>query len=184
MPRSRSVRLIAAVCCIACIGCDQFAAVGIRDPERATAGAPARPDGGGAGDGADHDAATPTDGGSNDAGPANDAGAIDHAGAQCAPVAVTDCNPVTNEGCPASLMMQCAVNHAAVLTGYCIFFSGPPPAFGDACLNTVVTESCPPTSTCVVDRCRELCFCDSDCEAGQCCAEPLEATGFKVCGDC
>jgi len=121
----------------------------------------------------------------NDAGTTNDAGATNDGGAQCERVEVADCNPVTNEGCAASLMMQCAVNVAATLTGYCIFFSGgPPPSLGGACLNTGITESCPPKATCVAERCRTLCFCDTDCEAGQCCTEPLESTGFKICGDC
>ena len=129
---------------------------------------------------ADPDATVP-----DDAGSTTDASTTNDAGTECVPPAVTDCNPVTNEGCAASLAMQCAVNFAATLTGYCIFFSGgPPPTLGGACLNTGVTESCPGTATCVVDTCRKLCLCDTDCEAEQCCTDPLDSTGFKVCGDC
>lgn len=126
-----------------------------------------------AGRAADHDAAM-----------AGDSGSGNHTDAECALLEVAVCNPVTNEGCFDSLMMQCAVDPLATLTGYCIFYSGQSPMLGGDCLNTGVTESCPPTFTCVDGRCRELCFCDADCEAGQCCTEPLEGTGFKVCGDC
>jgi hypothetical protein len=177
--RSRSLQLIAVTCWLAWLGCDQFATVGIRDPEKAGVGAPSHPEGD-ASTPIDHDAAMPTD-----AGVTTDAGAAADAGAECVPAAVADCNPVTNEGCEASLMMQCAVNFAATLTGYCIFNSGgPPPALGGACLNTGITESCAPTATCVAGQCRKLCLCDADCGAAQCCTDPLESTGFKVCGGC
>jgi hypothetical protein len=173
------------------MGCDQFATIGIRNPESENAGAPSRPRGA-AGETVDHDAAMPNDAGaskdggtSRDAGAASDSGAAHDAGAECAPIQVAECNPVKNEGCSASLMMQCAVDLNATLAGYCIFNSGgPPPALGGACLNTGVTESCPPTSTCVVDKCRKLCLCGTDCEAGQCCKDPVGSTGFKTCGDC
>jgi hypothetical protein len=114
----------------------------------------------------------------------NDAGTAGDGDAQCASVAVGVCNPVTNEGCLDSLSMQCAVDLASKLTGYCIFYSGKAPTPGVDCLNTGVTESCPPTFTCVDSRCRRLCLCEADCDIGQCCKEPLESTGFKVCGDC
>jgi hypothetical protein len=176
--RRGPLRLTAAMCCLAWIGCDQFAAIGIQEPE--SDAAPSSPAQGDAGETSERDSAI-LDGGdavaSDSSAPASDAG--------CAPVEAAVCNPVTNEGCSAALQMQCAVSFDAPLTGYCIFFSGgPPPALGGACLNTVVTESCPAKSTCVAERCRTLCFCDADCEAGQCCTEPLQSTGFKVCGDC
>ena len=173
--RRRSLRLAAAMCCVAWSGCDQFAVIGIQEPD--SEGAVPAPDD--AGETLERDAAI-LDGG--DA--AMDSGAT-ASDAECAPIEAAVCNPVTNEGCSAALQMQCAVSFDAPLTGYCIFFSGgPPPALGGACLNTVVTESCPAKSTCIAERCRTLCFCDTDCEAGQCCTEPLQSTGFKVCGDC
>jgi hypothetical protein len=167
--------------CLGCVACDQFAVIGTESPKSATTGAPSRPQGN-AGEPARSDAAVPNDAGSSrDSGTSNGS----DAGAKCTRADVAECNPVTNEGCSASLMMQCAVDVNATLKGYCVFFSGgPPPALGGACLNTGVTESCPPTSTCVVDKCRKLCFCAADCEAGQCCKEPFGSTGFNVCGDC
>jgi hypothetical protein len=176
--RFRPLRLIAAMCCLAWIGCDQFAAIGLQEPDNDSAASPS-PAQADAGEASHRDSAAPDSGdGSADSGTPD-------SGAECAALDAAQCNPVTNEGCPASLQMQCAVSFDAPLTGYCIFNSGgPPPALGGACLNTVITESCPPKSTCVAEQCRKLCFCDSDCEAGQCCTEPLQSTGFKVCGDC
>lgn len=176
------MRSIVLVCCLGWVGCDQFAAFGIQESESdggaddaseaSVRDAAIRDLEDGSADAAAPDAATP------------DAATLDP-DAECAAVTVAQCNPVTNEGCPASLQMQCAVSFDAHLTGYCIFFSGgPPPALGGACLNTVLTESCPPKSTCVAERCRQLCFCDPDCEPGLCCKQPLQSTGFKVCGDC
>jgi hypothetical protein len=110
-----------------------------------------------------------------------DASVVGDAGATCTP-AVALCNPVTNDGCPPS--MQCAVDLGAdVLAGYCIF-SAPMDMPDGGCFNSGVTESCPPTSTCFDFQCRTLCFCDADCEKGQCCVEPVGSFGFKVCGDC
>jgi hypothetical protein len=153
-------------------GCDQFARVGVMAADAAT-GSPSVPsaNGGAAGE---PDIAT-----------AEDAGAEPQdAGSECTPVDIAVCNPVTNEGCPGSLAMQCAVDWAATLSGYCIFSSPPPVAGADTCFNSGVTESCPPTFTCVVDQCRRLCLCDADCEQGQCCTEEVGSTGFHVCRDC
>jgi hypothetical protein len=119
-----------------------------------------------------------------DAATTHDSGAASDSDAECARAAVDVCNPVTNEGCLDSLSMQCAVDYASHLTGYCIFYSGQSPTPGVDCLNTGVTESCPPTSACVDGQCRELCLCNADCEAGTCCTQRLEDTGFKVCGAC
>lgn len=89
------------------------------------------------------------------------------------------CNPVTNEGCAPP--MQCAVDaFSDVLSGYCIF-NGP---VADGCFNSGVTESCPPTETCLDFECRKLCFCDDDCAEGQCCVDPVGDLGFKACGAC
>jgi hypothetical protein len=130
----------------------------------------------GAGRAIDHDAAA-----------AEDSGAVHDSDAECASIAVDVCNPVTNDGCLDSLSMQCAVDRASTLAGYCIFYSGDSgqsPSDGGDCLNTGITESCPPTFTCLDSRCRKLCLCAADCETGQCCKEALESTGFKVCGEC
>jgi hypothetical protein len=114
-------------------------------------------------------------GGGFDASVARDAGS----GADCAP-SVALCNPVTNQGCPAA--MQCAIDLAAPsLAGYCIFSA---PMDAGFCFNSLVTESCPPSTTCVNGECRDLCFCHGDCDDGQCCLEPIGTTGFKLCGDC
>jgi hypothetical protein len=114
--------------------------------------------------------------------PSDPADAASDAAATCVPPAVTGCNPVTNDGCAPELQMQCAVDVAAPSpTGYCIFSA---PMDAGACFNSGLTESCPPTTTCVGGECRPLCFCDADCEEGKCCAEPIGITGFNVCGDC
>lgn len=94
------------------------------------------------------------------------------------------CNPLTNEGCAPELSQQCAVDLAAPnLAGYCIF-SAPLDGGAVACLNTGLTESCPPTETCFGGECRRYCLCDDQCDAGQCCTDPIGTQGFKVCGDC
>jgi hypothetical protein len=122
------------------------------------------------------DAGAPVD---DDVDDDDDASITDDAGATSCSPEVQLCNPVTNEGCPPS--MQCAVDLAwDVLAGYCIFSSPPMPG----CFNSGVTESCPPSQTCFDFECRTLCFCDADCDAGQCCKEPIGTLGFKVCGDC
>lgn len=100
-------------------------------------------------------------------------------GGECVP-SVALCNPVTNQGCPAG--MQCAIDLAAPsLAGYCIFSA---PMDAGFCFNSLVTESCPPRATCVNGECRNLCFCNEDCDDGQCCLESIGTTGFKLCGDC
>lgn len=103
------------------------------------------------------------------------------AGTVCTPPQPAVCNPLLNDGCAPELGMHCAVDTLApTLAGYCTFSA---PADAGACLNTGVTNSCPPTTTCVEGECRPLCFCDTDCEGG-CCAISVGNTGFKVCGDC
>jgi hypothetical protein len=161
------VRLAALIGCLGLASCDQFARVGVREAE-VTPPAPERD-------------AAPIE--SDAAGVAGAGAGGSDAGAQCPPVEVAVCNPVANEGCPAPLGMQCAIDHLASLTGYCIF-SAPTSMFGAECLNTGVTESCPATSTCHAGRCQQICLCDADCDAAQCCTDPIESTGFKVCGDC
>jgi hypothetical protein len=106
----------------------------------------------------------------------------DASASNCAPK-VDGCNPVKNEGCLAELGMHCTVDPLAfTLAGYCIFSATQDG--GTGCLNTFVTESCPPKSTCFEGQCQKLCFCNSDCDPGECCAEPLGSLGFKVCNKC
>jgi hypothetical protein len=143
---------------------------GSASPADARAGADAASDGAGDGDGYRDD--TTPDASSEPAG-----------GGACVELTIANCNPITNTGCAAELMMQCAVDVlAAVPSGYCTFSSPPMP--GQPCLNIGLTESCPPTTTCVAGECRPLCFCDDQCDQGQCCVEPIGTQGFKVCGDC
>jgi len=173
---ARSVLAFAAAATLALLlGCNQFAGIGTADQE-------------------DQDVTTPSDAGPADATAPGDAGAHladtgavpEDAAAQCVPPAVAGpCNPLTNEGCDATLSMQCAVDLlATVPTGYCIFSAPPPSTIGGACLNSGVTESCPPISSCVDGVCRALCLCDADCGDGLCCTRALENTGFEVCRDC
>jgi len=79
--------------------------------------------------------------------------------------------------------MQCMTDLLAPTpTGYCVF-STPFPD-GGICYGSGVTESCPPTFTCIFNVCREICLCDDDCSTGRCCGEPVGAGGFKLCADC
>jgi hypothetical protein len=134
------------------------------------------------------DATTVPSGGdaNRDDAPGGDASADDtpngettDAGACSGTVAV--CNPVRNTGCNA--LQQCDVDpsQATTPTGLCVFGSA---AEGGPCLSTIFTESCPPQFTCVSGGCRELCFCDADCPAGQCCSDPSGPPGFTLCRPC
>jgi hypothetical protein len=144
-------------------GCDQFASIGVQGG----AGAAAEPA---------IDAGSVTS--AHDAG--SDA-AID--AGQCAEVAIAVCDPVKNKYCDPNFAMQCAIDLLNPLTGYCIF-SAPTSVLGGGCLNSGVTETCPPRSTCFSGTCATICLCDADCAAGSCCSEPVGDTGFSVCGEC
>jgi hypothetical protein len=160
-----SVRAVWLIGCILLAGCDQRASVGTIAPD---------------------DGATPP----SDAG--HDAGALDaaledagrDAGEACPIVPFAVCDPVRNTGCSGALGMQCAIDYARTLTGYCIFMAPPTPGMLTECFNSGITESCPATFTCFQDRCERLCTCDADCDAGTCCNQPVDATGFSVCTDC
>ena len=169
---SEAVRYAAAT--LACVGlasCDQFARVGISEVEPPDPPTLPSLDAGGG-----HDAAVTPE---VDAGMIADA-AIDPR-ADCPDVEIAVCNPVTNEGCSAGLGQQCGIDLVSYLTGYCVFTA--PPALGmpDECLNTGVTESCPAAFTCFAGKCHRICLCDADCDPGQLCSEPIDATGFSVC---
>lgn len=158
---------LALLACTSLLGCEQFALVGVLPRDAAS-------DDDSNGD--DLDAALDEDAPSDAGSTARDAG-------RCMrDVAV--CDPIANTGCSETLSMRCAPDLAAPrLAGYCTF-DGPIPDSGIECLNTVVTESCPPTTTCHEGECRTLCFCDADCGKGQCCSEPLGEYGFAVCAPC
>ena len=107
------------------------------------------------------------------------------AGGGCGSTAsIPGCNPITNEGCAGELGMQCDVDLSAPTpSGVCVF-SSPSPNPG-ACLNIPPTESCPAGQTCVgFSTCQKVCLCDADCDAGDCCSEPLAGSGFKTCKAC
>ncbi|MGH7269659.1 MAG: hypothetical protein ACREJ3_04445, partial [Polyangiaceae bacterium] len=79
------------------------------------------------------------------------------------------CDPVRNTGC--NLFQQCDVdpNKKTTPTGLCLFNS-PQDGGQGPCLMSLVSESCPPKTTCVSGACHPLCACDGDCPAGECCS--------------
>jgi hypothetical protein len=156
---------LGTLACASLIGCDQFALVGIV------------PDDAGPRDGGEDafDAELP---------PLTDGAVVTRDGSPGCEREVAICDPVANTGCSETLQMQCAPDLSAPrLAGYCTFV-GPLADGGLECLNSVVTESCPPSSTCLNNECRVLCHCDADCDVGQCCTEPLGEHGFHVCAPC
>jgi hypothetical protein len=181
-------RTLLMAVCLATAGCDQFARVGVAATElddEMDAGDVPLPDGPdpGAGDvpqpgSGVADSGTPGPLDPDSGVPASDAGV------QCPRPEVAVCDPVLNQGCSATLQMQCAVDLLAPgLAGYCIFRGTTPPD-GGACFNSGVTEDCLPTNTCYGGQCRKLCYCDADCGAGQCCSLRVGNYGFGACGDC
>ena len=94
---------------------------------------------------------------------------------------VAGCDPIHNTGCNA--LQQCDVNSllANPPTGLCVFNAA---AEGGACTASIFSESCPPKSTCVDGGCRDLCFCNADCPAGQCCSDMSGPPGFTLCRPC
>jgi hypothetical protein len=96
---------------------------------------------------------------------------------------IADCDPIRKTGCLIELQMQCDVDLlAATPTGVCVF-SAPSPD-PNSCLNIPPTETCPAGGTCVEAKCHTICLCDSECEPGKCCSEPVGVGGFKVCAEC
>jgi hypothetical protein len=97
----------------------------------------------------------------------------------CQP-SVPVCDPVHNTGC--NPLQQCDVDPTETTpTGLCVFGS---PSDAAVCLATAFTENCGPGSTCVGGACRSLCYCDSDCPAGQCCSGTSSPGGFLLCESC
>ncbi|MGD8862209.1 MAG: hypothetical protein PVI30_19510 [Myxococcales bacterium] len=186
---ARRVGILLAAACFALTGCDQFARVGVAptelsdDLDAGDVPAPGvqNPDAQDPGAG---DVMEPGAGVADSGAPTlqPDASTPSDAGMHCPRPEVAVCNPVTNVGCQASLQMQCAVDLLAPgLAGYCIFRGL---YDGGTCFNSGVTEDCPPTQTCYGGECRKLCFCDADCNAGQCCSLRVGNYGFGACGDC
>lgn len=163
------VALSLAVACIVLASCDQFASVGVE--EAGTGGASLTGGiGGSAAGGAGADA--------NE----RDAEVIDaeiDAGS-CPQVDIAVCDPIKSSVCSGAVNMYCTVEYTAHLTGACVFYA---PPTGPDCLNALGTETCDPTFTCFGPKCRKICLCDSDCEAGHRCDEPIPNTGFSVCSE-
>ena len=107
-------------------------------------------------------------------------GAVDLDSGECNQT-VAVCDPVHNTGC--NPLQQCDVDpsQATTPTGLCVF-NGPSEAA--TCTSSIVSESCAPGMTCVRSACRSLCFCDSDCSAGQCCTDTSGPAGFLLCQSC
>jgi hypothetical protein len=96
---------------------------------------------------------------------------------------IAGCDPIRKTGCPMELLMQCDVDLlAATPTGVCVFNAPSPDP--NSCLNIPPTETCPAGQTCVEAKCHTICLCDSECEPGKCCSEPVGIGGFKVCAEC
>jgi hypothetical protein len=102
-------------------------------------------------------------------------------GGSCA-ATVAVCNPVHNTGCDALHQCDVDVSQTKTATGLCVFNGGA--ADTGPCTASVFNESCSPTFTCVNSACRELCFCDPDCPAGQCCSDTSGPPGFRLCRPC
>jgi hypothetical protein len=105
-----------------------------------------------------------------------------HASCSDAASSVATCDPVHNAGCNA--LEQCDVNptQTSKPTGRCVFNGGGTDA--GSCSISFVSESCPPKSTCVGGACRQLCACDTDCNAGDCCTDATGPQGFLLCHPC
>ena len=123
---------------------------------------------------------------SDDTGTATDGTAIGPSpegstGASCTPTFAV-CDPVHNTGC--NPLQQCDVDptQAQAPTGLCLFYSGSDAATCVAA--TAFTGTCAQGSTCVGGACRALCYCDSDCPAGQCCPGTSHAGPFRLCESC
>jgi hypothetical protein len=105
----------------------------------------------------------------------------DDASSGCGPT-VAICDPVHNTGC--NPLQQCDVDTTQTMTptGVCVFNSGADA--GGPCTTSIFTESCPPEATCVSGACRAVCFCDTDCPAGDCCSDTSGPAGFTLCQKC
>lgn len=131
------------------------------------------------------DGARSDDGASGDDASGEDAGGDASSGAaeggSCA-ATVAVCNPVHNTGCNPLQQCDVDVSQTTTPTGLCVFNGGASDT--GPCSSSIVSESCPPQFTCVGSGCRELCFCDADCPAGQCCSDTSGPQGFTLCRPC
>jgi hypothetical protein len=120
----------------------------------------------------------------DDVGMPGDGGVFDDAiateEAACS-VSVAVCDPVHNTGC--NPLQQCDINplQMSAPTGQCVFGGAADAGF---CTVSIVNESCAPKSTCVDGGCRQLCSCNADCPAGQCCSDRSGPAGFSLCRTC
>ncbi|HEX4446456.1 MAG TPA: hypothetical protein VH044_06970 [Polyangiaceae bacterium] len=120
---------------------------------------------------------------SDDSGSVGDDGDLGRDGQSCTPaVAPAICDPVHNTGCP-NVLQQCDIDptQTTKATGTCVFGS---PMDAGACLMSAFTESCPVHFACIATACRQPCYCDTDCAAGQCCTDTSSAPGWSLCGSC
>ncbi len=94
---------------------------------------------------------------------------------------VAVCDPIHNTGCDP--LHQCDVNTLVPTppTGLCVF-GGTTDA--GACTSSLLNETCEPGSTCVDGGCRQLCACNGDCPAGECCSDTSGPPGFTMCRAC
>jgi hypothetical protein len=136
-------------------------------PPPADDSSPPPPDDGGPGDDAE--------GGGDSDGPPDDA-----AGSGSCSGTVAVCDPIHNTGC--NPLQQCDVDplETSTPTGLCVFGA----MEAGVCASSIVSESCPPKSTCVDGGCRQLCFCNADCPVGQCCSDTSGPPGFILCRTC
>lgn len=178
--RSCLIAVIAVASAPMAAACDQFAGVGVLQPDPDTA--PDRAD-----EGARRDGGTKSRDGGVDAGPdaGLDAGgsSMDAGRPACEHPETIGCDPVANTNCDLLPLMRCAVDLLATSpTGFCAFIGRIDAGVG--CVNTGVTESCLPKQACHGGLCQPLCFCDAECPAGECCSQPIGQTGISVCGGC
>jgi hypothetical protein len=149
-------------------------------------------DTGGAGD-TGGNGATPTGGGKDSGAGGSGGTAVSEGGVPPTPgacqapaTAPAICDPVKNFGCLVPFSF-CDIDTAqAIASGRCVFpwsTMMPPP---NGCFTDATTETCMPMSTCVNGTCKKLCYCDSDCGAGECCTEPAPGASkvFKLCKAC
>ncbi len=156
---------------------DPSAYVDLPEPEGGSAAAPES----GAGD---DTAGEPSFEGGDDAdqgdAPGGDA-AADAAPSCAPPSSVPVCDPVKGTGCDA--LHRCDVDPTQPTpTGRCVFQSSG--TDGGACDSSFLDESCPAPLTCAGGACRQPCYCDGDCAAGQCCAADSASVGFLLCQAC
>jgi hypothetical protein len=116
------------------------------------------------------------DGSVNDADAGGDASEVEI----CERPSLLGCDPVLNVGCAAGVT-QCVVDpESSEPAGRCIF-SG---ILATPCEESALSTSCSPQHACAAGTCRKYCFCDTDCDDGERCSEPVEsvaASGVRLC---